>query len=157
MHLRRLLAALAVSVAWGGAAEAAPKAAMLDSDKVQTAYASIVMATRAHSIEESSTGTMAIDFLFVWPGTPGLTATATMGLLRLFPMGTMVGPMGTTARSGIMLATAGPTTDTDGHMAASPSASGSKARDADNRGQAPLHEPEQRQGVGRLVPMRLLM
>jgi hypothetical protein len=39
MHLRRLLAALAVSVAWGGAAEAAPKAAMLDSDKVQTAYA----------------------------------------------------------------------------------------------------------------------
>jgi hypothetical protein len=38
MRLRHLLAALAVSFAWGGVAEAAPKATTLDLDKVQTAY-----------------------------------------------------------------------------------------------------------------------
>jgi hypothetical protein len=39
MRLRHLLAALAVSVAFGAAAEAAPKATAVDLDKVETAYA----------------------------------------------------------------------------------------------------------------------
>ncbi len=47
MHLRPLLAALAVSVAWGGFAEAAPKAQALDLDRVETAYAQ----SRSRSVE----------------------------------------------------------------------------------------------------------
>jgi hypothetical protein len=39
MRLRHLLAAMAVSVAWGGAAEASPKAIVPDFDRVETAYA----------------------------------------------------------------------------------------------------------------------
>jgi hypothetical protein len=39
MRLRHLLAALAVSVAWGGMAEASPKAAIPNLDKVEVAYA----------------------------------------------------------------------------------------------------------------------
>ncbi|HZH53749.1 MAG TPA: hypothetical protein VEZ16_17930 [Microvirga sp.] len=39
MRLRYLLAALAVSVAWGGGAEAAPKAKTVDLDRIETAYA----------------------------------------------------------------------------------------------------------------------
>ena len=39
MRLRHLLAALTVSVAWGGLAEASPKATPVDLDQVATAYA----------------------------------------------------------------------------------------------------------------------
>jgi hypothetical protein len=39
MRLRHLLAALAVSVAWGATAEAAPTATTVNLDKVETAYA----------------------------------------------------------------------------------------------------------------------
>jgi hypothetical protein len=39
MRLRHLLAALTVSLAWGGLAEASPKATPVDLDRVATAYA----------------------------------------------------------------------------------------------------------------------
>jgi hypothetical protein len=39
MRVSHLLAALAVSVVWGGMAEASPKAAMPDLDRVETSYA----------------------------------------------------------------------------------------------------------------------